>query len=180
MEAVATDALARQRTRQGEARRDGRHGVVESGVEAGHLWEAGTKVRYNPHRRQAVGLVQRRERRQGVQRPKDSFIQQDRARVFTSAVNDPVADRPQRVGVETGVDPCEQVDQYGPVVRPVGPTLSADLGTVGLPRGQARRAVQAFDLALGDERQTAVVGGFVQGELDARRAGVESEHRTGH
>ncbi|GKT25834.1 hypothetical protein ADUPG1_004662 [Aduncisulcus paluster] len=64
-----------------------------------------------PDRGETAWLMQRRQRRQRVERRDGSFIKRDGAGKVPSAVDDTMANRDERVGLEIIVDPAEDIGE---------------------------------------------------------------------
>ena len=175
VEAVAAQPAFPGRMRQGQQLLDLGQRVVEGGVEAGHLHQFGPLAQQDVHGLQRKGLVQWRQRDEGLEVGQHAGIDAHGLEVAAAAVHhavgdgghagavqlrqargDALADQLQRGAVGVG---CVQGDGKG---------RHAALAEVG--RGPA----YALDLAVPQRlaRQRAL-GTVEDGELDAGRAAVE-------
>lgn len=91
--------------RQREARRDGGHQMMESGVEADHLRQAGSGVRNRPDGCDIVWLMQRRQRCQKVKFRKQFGGDEFRCDMIAAAVYHAMADRNQLIIAKAGFHP---------------------------------------------------------------------------
>jgi len=145
------------------------HGVVEGGVEHGHLWHVGIVLAGHLDAPGACRVVQGRERDERLQLGEHGVVHEDGAGEPVAAVHDPVSDGEQRVGRVSelgeqqpealGVVGDRALDDAWPAVRGVVDQAGAVLAD---PLDEA-----------GGERPLVPV----QAVLDGGRSGVKHEDR---
>ena len=92
MKSVTADALLMQPARYGVVVRDLVVVAVKGRVEAGDLGQSGKFGKQDSDRRQIVGLMQRRKCREPLQTRDHAMVDQHRAIVVGTAMDDPMAD----------------------------------------------------------------------------------------
>lgn len=155
---------------------------MEGGVEARHLRNPRAPLADHADRRQVVGLVQRRQRREGVQLGEDGVVDQHRLGQVGATVHHAMAHgqrRAAQVAAEPGADHFLAVGHVGRVAGRDVAFHQRLAGGVAHP--QARMAgADAFELAAQARRQGLLAVDVVQVELDAGTAGVDDENGVGH
>jgi len=101
--------------------------------------------------------MQRRERHVLFERGHDRGIDADRLVVLEPAVNDSMADRSQTIFCEMLAQERKQVIERAVMaeLRAVAPRLLGKLGAFRVLRDEARRCVEALDLATRRQRKLA-------------------------
>jgi hypothetical protein len=178
VKAIALDAGIVELRRQRESLGHVRIRAMERRVEARDLGKLRRAFEQSGHRRQVVGLMERRQRDEALESLDRLGLDSHRRHELQAPVDDPVPYPPEP-------PTCQEVLQELAEIfdRPVmtkgrsRPRLFSDDTSGGVARCEARRHVQALDLA--SELQGEVVLIFGEdGELDARGAGVQNEDRV--
>ena len=111
MEAVTADAGVLEAPRNREAPDRRPETMMEGRVEAGDLAKLGPERADRTHRRQAARLVQRRERRQRVQRGNARVGDGDRLNEIAPAMDHAMAHGGERAASKIVIEPCQDIDE---------------------------------------------------------------------
>ena len=178
MESVAAHAGVVQLGRDREAPRDVGIGRVERGVEARDLGQLGPPLEQERDRGEVVGLVQRRERDELLQQGDHVAVDPHRLGVIRPAVDHAVSDGLEVHPLRLPANEVRDV-RHGALVAELTPSpqdFSDSTSPRARARDEARRRVDALDLASDDEVETGALFGE-ELELHARRAGVQRRER---
>ncbi|MCY1520626.1 hypothetical protein D9M68_554080 [compost metagenome] len=156
--------------------------AVECGVEARHLRDPGPAFADDADRSQVVRLVQRRQRREGIQLCQDFVVDQHRLGQVGAAMHHPVPNRQRRAAQVAAQPGADHFLGVGHVGRVAGRDFSLDQGLAGrVAHPQPRpRGADAFKLAPQARGKFLRAVDVVQIELDAGTAGVDDENGVGH
>ena len=105
MEAITPHAGRLIFARQREARRDDRHGVMEGRVETGNLEKVRPRGGDSTHRRDIMRLVQRRERRQPIERREQFGRHSFGPAMVGAAMHHAMTDGDKMIGAEMSLGP---------------------------------------------------------------------------
>ena len=179
VETIAAQAALPGIPRQRQDLLDRRHGVMEAGVETGHLRQLGRLAQQDLDRLQRERLVQRRQRHVARQVGQHAGIDPRGLEVAAAAVHHAMRDRGEASAVQSRAHALQDQRQR----RAVGVCLvernrerrNAAFAEVG------RRPADALHLAVPQRLARQRRGGRVeQRELDARRAAVEDQDQGRH
>ena len=177
MEAVAAQAALPECVRQWQLLFDLGQGVVEAGIEAGHLGDVRALAQEDLDRLQREGLVQRCQRDVALEVGQHTGIHPHRCEVLAAAVDHAMGDGGDRAAVEAGDDAFADQLQGG-AIRGCGVQLDRERHHSGLAEVRLR-STDALHLAVPLRLARRRIGiGVVHGELDARRAAVEDQDQA--
>ena len=181
MKSVALDSGLGQIARQGE--RLGEFGLnpVECRVETRDLDDLRCMLSDRTDGLQVMRLVQGCQRDQRCKPLDDGGIDEDRAGVICTAMNDPVPDRQNGFTIQQLSCGFDDRARGLRMTDLLFPCLLRCHGSIGRGDPKLRRVAQCLHLAA--EQGTIGAPDFVQAELDAGRAGIQdgdtSLHRFG-
>ena len=140
--------------------------AVEGGVEAGNLRQARQAPADDPDRFEVVGLMQRRERHQRLERLEDGVVDQHRAGEGLAAMHDPVSDRGELASLLMLPQPGDEVQQRLLVPEPVAgaPRRLVEDRPGRVLDDEMRRSPEPLEEALEDDARP--------GRPNARRPGT--------
>ena len=113
MKAVAAHPLLIECLRNGEMVRDRGMAAVEGGVEAGHLGQLRQASAQDLDRGEIVGLMQGRQRDQGLDPGNDRIVNEDRCGEASAAMDDPMADGRRHLAAKLLRQPVEDMIEGG-------------------------------------------------------------------
>ena len=179
MEAVTAQAALPGVPGQRQQRLDVGDGVVEAGVEAGHLQQARVLVQQDVDGFQREGLVERCQRDIAAQVFEHAGVHAHRFEVPVAAVHHAVRDQAHAMSVQAGEDAfADQRQRVAVRARGIErdrERRDAAFAEVGL------RAADALHLAIPQRpARQRCNGGIEHRELDARRAAVEHHDEIAH
>ena len=168
VKSVAPDPLLVQPAGYGVVVRDLVVVAMKGGVEAGDLRQRGKIGEQRADRRQIVGLMQRRKRREPLQTRDHAMVDQHGTIVIGTAMDDPMADG-ERTQLKFVPQPGAREHQGGRDVRNgldrIGPVRHAS--PAGAGGAQPRTAANSVHLSLDLPAQPAVAIHGEHLELDA-------------
>src|SRR3569833_4018990 len=179
METVAAHPAGFVLAGQGEAGDHGGVAGVKGRVEAGGLDQLRPQPADGRDRRQALRLVQRRQRTQGPERA-DRLGIETRRPGEARAMNDAMADRRKALRLGPRLDPGEEVfEKARRGALRFGPGGVGQRATCAVASPDARRRAGGLDLPAQQGANADVLRGE-QGELAAGGADNERPRRAGH
>ena len=181
MEAVALHAPLPYVLRQRHQLCHGRLSPMEARVEAGdlgHVWQnSGNGI----DGREVVRLMQRCEWHEPAQVREDLWYDDRRSRVLRPAMDNPVPDAAHPHAAKAPAEPtCYMLERGARVNDRISRHAIHQHDAARVERREARRGPYPLDLATHLETPGAGFRQVVDGELEARRAGVDHQRVVGH